>query len=309
MPTSFDNPKSLRFQITLATGTFGSSNNNQVTFEGLRATVEIEKAGGVQNNTLHARIYGVSQSNMNSLTVLQYQADQLAIVSNSAAGTGGQQRDDISVWAIDGRQETLIFMGKLSTAWGNYQNQPDVFLELQAISGLASQLSPVPPTSVKGTIDCATLMGTLATQMGYTFENNGVSGVTLSNPYLPNTALEQARALAHEAGCWLYLDPPVIAIVPPYTPRSTPVVPEISPQSGLVGYPTFGSGYGGPSICFQTLFNPAITFGGQIQVVSSLQRACGSWIVNSIAHSLDSEKPGGRWFSTVAASKTKLVSG
>ncbi len=305
MPSSFDNRKALRFQITLPIGSFGGSNSNQATFEGFRATVEIEKAGGVQNNTLHARIYGLSQSDMNSLTVLQYQADQLAIASTS--GTGSQLRDNISVWAIDGDQETQIFMGTISTAWGNYQSQPDVFLELQAISGLANQLIPVAPTSVNGTADCATVMATLATQMGYILENGGVT-VPISNPYLANTALEQARSLAHEAGCWIYFDPPVLAIVPPYTPRSTPVVPEISPQSGLVGYPSFGSGYGGPSICLQTLFNPSIKFGGQIQVVSSLQRACGMWIVNSLAHSLESEKPGGRWFSTVAASKTKLVS-
>jgi hypothetical protein len=302
MPSSFDNKKSLRFQITLGTG----SSNNQLTLEGFRATVEIEKAGGVQNNTLHARIYGVSQSDMNSLTVLQYQADQLAIAST---GPGGSlTRDNISVWAIDGQQETQIFMGTVSTAWGNYQLMPDVFLELQAISGLANQLIPVPPSSYQGTADTATVMSQLAATMGYAFENNGVS-VPLSNLYLPNTALEQARALAHEAGCWLYLDPPLLAITPAYTARNTAVVPEISPQSGLIGYPTFGSGYGGPSICFQTLFNPAITFGGQIEVVSSLTRACGSWIVNSIAHSLSSETPGGRWFSTVAASKTKLVTG
>jgi hypothetical protein len=114
MPASFDNKKSLRVQITLATGTFGGSDSNQATYEGFRATVDIEKAGGVQNNTLHARIYGLSQSDMNSLTVLQYQADQLAIAS---AGTGGTlNRDNISVWAIDGDQETQIFMGTISTA-------------------------------------------------------------------------------------------------------------------------------------------------------------------------------------------------
>jgi hypothetical protein len=151
-------------------------------------------------------------------------------------------------------------------------------------------------------------MSTLAKLMNYVFENNGVQ-VPLSNLYLHDTALEQAKQPAYDAGCWLYVDTPTLAICPPYTARSAALVPEISPSTGLVGYPTFGSGYGGPSIWFTTIFNPAITFGGSIQMQSSLTRACGTWIVNSIAHSLVSGKPGGRWFSTVAASKTKLVTG
>lgn len=220
MPNSFDNKKSLRFQITLPTGTFGDS-NNQATYEGFRATMEIEKAGGAAGCTMHARIYGLSQGDMNKLTVLQYQADQLAIAS---AGSGSTlNRDNVTVWAIDGDQETQIFMGTVSTAWGNYQNQPDVFLELQAISGLANQLIPVPPSSFQGATDTANVMSTLASLMGYSFENNGVQ-VTLSNPYLHNTALEQAKQLAHESGCWMYLDPPKLAICP-HTLRAQGVSP------------------------------------------------------------------------------------
>jgi hypothetical protein len=65
MSTSFQNKKALRFIITLGTGKFGSSNNNQITLQGFRATVDIDKAGGTQMGTLKAQIFGVSQSDMN----------------------------------------------------------------------------------------------------------------------------------------------------------------------------------------------------------------------------------------------------
>ncbi len=44
MTNSFENKKELRFIITLGTGKFGSSNNNQITLEGYRATVDFTTA-------------------------------------------------------------------------------------------------------------------------------------------------------------------------------------------------------------------------------------------------------------------------
>ena len=72
MTTSFENKKELRFIITLGTGKFGSSSNNQIRLEGFRATVEIDKAGGMMMGTLRAQIYGVQQTDMNSITTLQW---------------------------------------------------------------------------------------------------------------------------------------------------------------------------------------------------------------------------------------------
>ncbi len=212
--------------------------------------MDIDRAGGAMYGHLHAQIYGVAQSHMNSLTSFIYQPQD-------------QPSNKISVYAMDRAQETLVFYGDITTAWGNYQQMPDVFLQIQAIGGYVNKLTPIPPTSYNGPLDAATVMAQLAGQMGYTFENNGVS-VQLSSPYLPGTAMDQARELAEQAGIALYLDNNVLAITPLNQPRNTASIPEISAQSGLVGYCT----YDGRSVNFKTLFNPAIKFGGQIQVQS-----------------------------------------
>jgi hypothetical protein len=286
--SSFDNSKQLRFIITLGAGTFGSSSNNQIVLEGFRSTVDIDKAGGMMLGTLRAQIYGVSQSDMNSVTTLQWQPK--ALIQNT-----------VSVYALDGQQETLVFQGNIVNAWGNYQSMPDVLLQIQAQAAYFNQLRPVPPMSIKGNVDVATLMAQLAATMGYTFENNGVS-VQLSNPYLPNTALEQAKALARMAGISLYIDSGVLAITPANTPRGS-IVPEISPQSGLKGYPTFD----GVGVNFEVFFNPAVTFGGAIKLVTSINLAAGQWIVTSVAHRLEGEKPGGSWSSTIRGNKSGLA--
>jgi hypothetical protein len=285
---SFEAKKQLRFIITLGTGKFSSGNNNQIRLEGFRATVTIDKAGGMMMGTLRAQIYGVKQSDINSITTLQWKPRSL--IPNT-----------VEAYAIDGNQESLIFSGNIVNAWGNYQAMPDVFLEIQAQSAYFNQLNPVSPRSFKGSMDVATLMEQIAKSMGYSFENNGVQ-VQLSDVYLANTGLEQAKALARAAGIDLYLDDNVLAITPPNAPRKS-IIPLISRDTGLVGYPTFD----GVGVNFAIYFNPSVTFGGRIKLVTDISQAAGEWIVTSMAHQLESEKPGGSWFTTVRGNANGLA--
>lgn len=287
MSTSFQNKKELKFTITLGQGFFDASGgnlaaflNNQITLEGFRAAVDIDKAGGNQMGTLQARIYGVSQQDMNSITTLLWKPDQY--IPNT-----------VVVTAIDGDQETQVFAGNIVQAWGSYQSQPDVFLMIQAQTAYVNQIKPVPPSSFRGTVDVATIAAQLATAMGYSFENNGVT-TQLSNVYLAGTAMDQLKGLVRAAGCDLYLDDTIVAIAPTGTPRGG-LIPMISPTSGLVGYPTFD----GTGVNFECYFNPSLRFGGGVQLQSSIPKASGNWTVQCVGHRLESEKPGGAWFSTV----------
>lgn len=285
---SFDNKKELRFVVTLGTGTFGSSNNNQITLEGFRAKVSIDKAGGMQMGTFRASIYGVTQSDMNSITTLQWKPK--SFIPNT-----------VQVFAIDGSQQTLVFQGNIINAWGNYNSMPDVFLMIQAQSAYFAQITPVAPRSYDGPVSVATVMSQIADAAGMTFENNGVQ-INLNSPYLTDSNLNQAKALAKAAGCNLYVDGNTLAITPPNSPRGT-LVPLISAETGLDGYPTFD----GIGVNFKTLFNPAVLFGGQINLVTTLQQAAGVWIVTSVAHELESENPDGAWFSTIRGNANGLA--
>jgi hypothetical protein len=285
---SFENKKALRFVITLGTGKFGSSDNDIITLQGFRATADIDKAGGMMMGTLRAKIYGVAQASMNSVTTLQWKPGTL--IPNT-----------VEVFAIDGAAETLVFAGNIVNAWADYQSMPDVFLHIQAQSAFFNALKAVPPRSFKGRVDVATVMGQIARDLGYTFENNGVT-TQLVDVYLPNTGMEQAKDLARAAGCDLYLDDKILAIAPPNVPRKV-IIPLISPASGLVGYPTFD----GVGVNFQTLFNPAVTFGGSVKLATDVQQAAGEWVVTSVGHRLESEKPGGAWFSSIRGNANGLA--
>jgi len=285
---SFENKKQLRFVITLGTGKFGSSNNDTITLQGFRAIADIEKAGGMMMGTLRAKVFGVKQADMNSVTTLQWKAGLL--IPNT-----------VEVFAIDGAAETLVFAGNIVNAWADYQSMPDVYLHIQAQSAFFNALKAIPPRSFKGGVDVASVMAQIARDLGYLFENNGVT-TQLTDVYLPNTGMEQAKDLARAAGCDLYLDDKILAITPPNVPRKV-IIPLISPASGLVGYPTFD----GVGVNFQTLFNPAVTFGGSVKLETDVQQAAGEWVVTSVNHRLESEKPGGAWFSTIRGNQNGLA--
>jgi hypothetical protein len=288
MPRSFKNVKRLRFVITLATGTFGSSNNNRITLDGYWAVADIDKAGGQMMPSLKAKIHGVSQSDMNSACTLQWQKNSSML------------KNTVQVYAIDGPQETFVFEGNIINAWGDYLAMPDAFLMIQAQGYHAAKLQPVAPLSYKGAVPVATVFGQIAANLGVSFENNGVNAM-MSDLYLANTSVEQAKDLAQAAGIDLYFDDGVLAITPRGEPRTTTQIPLISASSGMIGYPTFD----GVGVNFRTYFNPAIKFGHQFQIQSDIKQATGLWYAMSISHHLDTQ-PGGGWGSTVRGNKTGL---
>ena len=89
-----------------------------------------------------------------------------------------------------------------------------------------------------------------------------------------------------------------LAIWPKHGTRGG-LIPVISPASGLVGYPTFAD----QGVRFRTLFNPSITFGGQVEIKSSLMPACGKWYVNALSYNLSAQVVNGPWFCDVGCSR------
>ena len=148
--------------------------------------------------TLRAKIYGVKQEDMNSVTTLQWKP-------------GSRIANTVEVFAIDGAAETLVFAGNIVNAWGDYQSMPDVFLHIQAQACFFNGLQAVQPLSIKGGVDVAVVMARIAKDMGLVFENNNVS-VMLTDVYVANTLKEQALELARAANFSLYIDDKVLAI-------------------------------------------------------------------------------------------------
>jgi hypothetical protein len=193
---------------------------------------------------------------------------------------------------------SVVFYGTIYAAWADVQSMPDCPFHVTANIGAYEAAKPVPPSSYRGLVDVATVLSGIATLAGWNFENSGVN-VKVWNPYLPGTARDQAYAIAQHANVNIIIDggvPGTLAIWPKGAARNG-AVPLISPDTGMIGYPT----YTRQGIVVTTLFNPNINFGQNVQIKSSLSPANGTWNVSSLTHTLDTEVPRGNWFTRFEA--------
>ena len=275
--------KRLKVIYTLGNSTFDDINDT-TTLEGLRMSAAISKQGGSYQGALDLRIWGLTQSKMNKMSVLAATPD---VVSRN---------DTIKLVAQSGEgTEWLAYEGTISNAWPDYNAQPDVCMHVVAFGAIYAATTSAPPTSYSGDADPAAIMSMLASKMRFSFHNHGVEGSRLGTPYLSGSYFQQAETVARAAGIWMTIDDGAMHIWPADGYRKASI-PLVSPQTGLVGYPTRSQ----VGIDFRCLYNPAVLFGALVEIESSIIPCCGQWQVLGVDHNLECEMPDGQWFSTVA---------
>jgi hypothetical protein len=278
----------LQFTFTLAQGQFAGGGNTK-TIIGKRASCKIAKVGGSSSGTMEGAIFGMLLQDMNQLTTMGTQLTKTyPNFDEVLAGDGDGNGNPVG-------QMSPVFSGHMFNVFMDGQAQPQVPFRFQATADGYERVKPAPSTSVSGSADVAQLMGTLAGQMGFSFENNGVN-VKLANPYFSGSPRVQAREIAEAAGIEHIVDNGKLAIWIAGQSRQGAAT-LVSPQTGMVGYPTFYSA----AVVVESLFNPAIQFGQRIQVQSDITAACGTWETNKIEYELDTLTPHGRWFQTMTA--------
>lgn len=276
------NHRRIDLEFQLGQGDFGKAGFDTVRVSGLRVTASVTRSGGAQMTELNMRVFGLPLDVMNKLTILnilrQYDA----------------RRNTVTFSAGDDGSVATCFIGNIVEAWADI-SQPEGAMYVRAASGYLDLLQPVAPTSYKGAVDAAFILSGLAAQMNppLTLENSGVS-VQLSNPYLPGTLLDQIRAIAQAGNFNCVIDDVNrrLAIWPANGARQG-LRTVVGPATGMVGYPTYTQS----GIQLTMLYNPAIAFGTEIQVDSQLLPASGGWIVAQVTHDLESEVPGGKWYT------------
>ena len=273
---------------------FTGTQSNIVTISGLRMSAKIVKAGGRSAGSASLQIYGMTLDLMNDLSTLGMRVQMWT--RNSVIVTAG---DDDSGMAT-------VFQGSIISAWADFQSAPDVPFHVEAHTGGVLSVINVPASSYQGSTDVATIMSSLATLAGLAFENNNVQQ-KINCPYLPGSPREQIAKLAKDAGISWFIDSGTAnnagtLIIWPKNGSRGGQIPLVSSETGMVGYPT----YSAMGIIVKTLFNPAIGYGGEIKVQSSLTPANGTWAVYGLDHDLDAQVPNGQWFSTILAYNPKF---
>jgi hypothetical protein len=273
----------INLQFQLGQGDFGEAGTDTVTLEGLRCSVNIIRAG-LGFSRADIQIWGMKLELMNKLTVTQKFFFENTRYNQVVVSAGDE----------DGGV-AMCFGGTIREAWADGRQPPDVMFHVSADSGQFALNKPVPPVSFKGSVDAALVLSGIAAQMGYQFENGGITG-TLSNPYKPGTPRTQLESVCRDIDCLHEVDEAnmVVAVWPKRKSRGGEAV-RIAPDSGLVAYPSFTQS----GIQFTTLYNPSLAFGRPIRMESQFTPANGQWVVSALQHRLEANIPGGQWFTDV----------
>jgi len=272
-------------QVTLKLGqsSFSGTGADTLTITGLQVRFHMRQIIGLKTD-VQVEVFGLTDSQMKQFST--YGSLPNMQTPNLITIAAGDNESGLSV----------IFHGILKQVDANYA-QPASSILATALDGAFYAISKAAPVSYKGSADVAIIMGNLAAQSSLNLENSGVS-VKLSNPYFSGSIGDQIKSCARAAGINHLVDTArnVLAIWPHNGSRGGNA-PLVSPQTGLVGYPTFGMAH----VYFQTEFNPNIQPGRPVQVQSSIQNANGTWTAVSVLTDLESETPNGAWFQKVDA--------
>jgi hypothetical protein len=196
---------------------------------------------------------------------------------------------------------STVFQGNVTNAYADRQSPPGNPFRITAHAGLFEAVNSAGPSSYNGNTEVVSVMQTLAQQAGLQFENNGVT-TKLSNPYFYGSVRNQIYSCAAAAGINVIIDNGKLAIWPKTGSRAGQI-PLISKDTGLVTAPSFTA----QGIGFKTVFNPAIAFGGKIQMQSSIKNANGTWSVYLLDYELDSNVIKGNWFCQVSATNSNYA--
>ena len=272
----------IEVEFQLQVGSFDEGAFDTVRVKGLRVQANVSLTSGPVLGNAQIRIFGLTPSLLKKLSGLNQAAQ--AIRQNTVILYAG---DDVNGLAV-------VFRGQITLALLDLASVPDSSLTVSALAGAFGKLKPFTPSTYPGSADAATIIGNLAAELGYDFENNGVS-VILTTPYYAGTALVQVEKCAKAARIGWTIDKKTLAIWPHDGSRGG-AIPLISADTGMVGYPTYTSG-NFQGVAITTIFNPLLRIAGLVKIESGLAVANGIWGVFDIAHALESETPGGKWFS------------
>lgn len=293
--------RALSFVFTKADGSAFANGAKTITIPpGNMASIRVSGAGMPGMGGLQATVWGLTQDVMNQLSLLGVRVTL-------------QPRNLVRVLAMnaDGTNSSTAFYGGIRTCYPDFNGQPNPFLSFQAYSGM--DIAALPPISqgYNGQADLITVLQSICDTVGYTLENNGVSGVSLASSYhwgSPRDALVAIRQAMAPRG--VEIDIPTengttVAVWYIAKARGGANIPLVSAGDAnapgtLIGYPTYTE-FG---IDFRCVYTPGIRRGGQVQVQSSLPSATGLWNLYGFAHALDAQIPSGKWETMAQANRS-----
>ena len=273
---------------------FTLQDGSVLSYTGLRISAQITQMNGEVAGQADVKIWGMTLAHMNQLsainsTVMWYQNNRIKI-------SAGDE--------INGMSQ--IFEGQITDGWAELNGQPNCYLHIAALSqGTKSKTSDATPTSTVGATSVVSILSGIASKIGYDLVNHDV-GITLPKTYVPGTYGTQIAKICEAAHLYWSVINNKLHIWPQKSPADTNGAVLLSAETGMVGYPSYTSS----GLAVTSIFNPNIQFGKTITIKSIITPANGNFIVwGIVTHVLESEMPGGAWYTQLIAYRPSNAQG
>ena len=276
--------KIIQVNITVAEGDFGADLGNTAKLTNHRIVCSIQKGGHPSKNQAKIHVYGMSQNLMTQLTKNPF--SPLAYRKSFVEVLAGDAETGLH----------LAFKGNVTDMHASFKTPPNGYLSIEAVEGYYPNLLPSKARSYSGSSPAAGIFAELASEMGFHFEDNGVTS-QIRNPYLYGSAMKQASDLANALNLEFGVDDGILFIAPRNKER-TGTGPLVSPQSGMKEYPT----YTNKGLHVESIYLPTAKLGGVFEIQGSVvSNANGVWRISGLHHQLESENPSGQWSTKLIA--------
>lgn len=277
------NQRSLRFEFTNETSSFDEKGNNTISISEVRSTVSFQSAGNLFGTQVNVSLFGLSM-------------ELLASLSSKAMGLFGSDTERISMKIYVG--DTAIFVGYMTSSIANMNTAPNSALMITATANADLQNKPSPPFSFNGATPVTSVITAICKAAGYSPYITGLDGIVATNPHYEGSIFNQLEKLCDDFEIAMSVASPTITFWP-QNEKKDDVMPLISPEYGLIGYPIFSNG----GVMFQTQFSTLLTTGRNVKLITSLPHASGTYKLTSVSHELSSWMPDGPWHSVCIANR------
>jgi hypothetical protein len=297
--------------FNIVQGGFDGGDNEQITLAGHRVSCQILSAGMETGVMCALRIEGMQLSQMNQLSVVQ--SSVVSQSQNTVTVLAGNEGDALSA----------VFSGGIIEGFVDYSGTPNVAFEVRALSTAIPDTMPITTTSFNAGASVATIMESIAGKIGLKFQNHGVDSVLAGPVYYWGTASTQMRSCASASGVYYIISMNILHIWPKAFVVDADGAIDVSPDNGLIGWPSYSQG----GVGLQCLFNPSIAFRSTIKLQSKYSPAAwvndsgqlksmaggsiyppsnGLWVVQRMQHELQTEEPGGPWVTIIEAARPEI---
>lgn len=275
---------SIRYEFINKTSSFDEAGNNKISISNVKSTVSLGSVIGRTGTSANVSLYGLS-------------LDLIADLSGRADGNfQSTQKIDMAIYA----DESLVFYGAMTSSTANMNQAPEGVLMITATANAEMQSMPVSPFSARGAQNLTDVISSICSAAGYTAEFKGMKGMkTSGSPHFEGSVFDQLHQICTGYGLAMQVSPPNKVSFWPSSAQRDEVIPLVSKEYGLIGYPVFSNG----GVMFQTQYSSLLIIGRYVDLKTEVPWASGRYKLVTVNHEISSWLPSGSWNSVCIAAR------